>query len=45
VLVPGCHGGMFDHNTMSVDLIFVLYSLPLIFSSDKLQVIALKELL
>ena len=29
----------------SVDLIFILYSLPLIFASNKLQVIALKELL
>jgi hypothetical protein len=29
----------------SVDLIFILYSLPLIFASDKLQVIALMELL
>jgi hypothetical protein len=45
VLVPGCRGGMFDHNTMRVLTSFRIVFLTSIFDSDKLQVIALKELL
>jgi hypothetical protein len=43
VLVPGFHGGMFDHNTIRVLTSFRIVFLTLIFASDRSQVKALKE--
>jgi hypothetical protein len=45
VLVPGCQGGMFDHNTIRVLTSFHIVLLTLDLYSDSSQVISLKELL